>query len=76
MNTFNQTNQDSINANNQINLDKNEKFRDSVNNMRLMMWNKFLLGKANNPEMTKKQICEQMGLKVGTINSIQNIITL
>ncbi len=37
-----------------------------------MMRNKFLSGKANNPEMTKKQICEQMGLKVGTINSNQN----
>jgi hypothetical protein len=73
MNSFNQTNLNEIdnNYNNQISLNKSEKFQDSVNNMRLIMWNKFLSGVANNPHMTKRQICHHLGLKVGTINSIQ-----
>ncbi len=36
-----------------------------------MIWNKFLSGAVNNPQMTKKEICHHLGLKVGTINSIQ-----
>jgi hypothetical protein len=36
-----------------------------------MTWNRFLLGVAYNPKMTKKGVCNQLGLKVGTINSIQ-----
>lgn len=47
------------------------KFQDSVNDMRLMIWQKFLLGIASNPNMTKKEVCNHIGLKVGTINSIQ-----
>jgi len=35
------------------------------------MWNKFLSGVINNPKMTKKEICHHLGLKVGSINSIQ-----
>jgi hypothetical protein len=35
------------------------------------MWNKFLSGVANNPQMTNKEVCHHMGLKAGTINSIQ-----
>jgi vesicle coat complex subunit len=35
------------------------------------MWNKFLSGVANNPQMTKKEICHHLRLKFGTINSIQ-----
>jgi hypothetical protein len=40
-----------ISYNNQISLNKSEKFQDSINNMRLMMWNKFLSGVANNPQV-------------------------
>jgi hypothetical protein len=36
-----------------------------------MIWNKFLVGVASNPNMTKKEVCNHLGLKVGTINSIQ-----
>jgi hypothetical protein len=39
--------------------------------MRLMMWNKFLSGVANNPQKNKKEVCHHLGLKAGTINSIQ-----
>jgi hypothetical protein len=35
------------------------------------MWNRFLAGVASNPHMTKKEVCHHLGLKVGTINSIQ-----
>ncbi len=35
------------------------------------MWNRFLIGVANNPQMTKKEVCQHLDLKVGTINSIQ-----
>ena len=55
----------------QLNFNKSEKFQDAVNDMRLLMWKKFLLGVANNPYMTKKEVCYHLGLKVGTINSIQ-----
>jgi len=73
MNTFNQTNfnERDNNYNNQISLNKSEKFQDAVNNMRLMMWNRFLAGVASNPHMTKKEVFHHLGLKVGTINSIQ-----
>jgi hypothetical protein len=73
MNSINQTNPNErdISYNNQISLNKIEKFQDSINNMRLMMWNKFLSGVANNPQITKKEICHHLGLKAGTINSIQ-----
>jgi hypothetical protein len=73
MNSFNQTNfnERDNNYKNQINLNKSEKFQDAVNNMRLMMWNRFLAGVASNPHMTKKEVCDHLGLKVGTINSIQ-----
>jgi hypothetical protein len=73
MNSFNQTNfnERDDNYNNQISLNKSEKFQDAVNNMRLMMWNRFLAGVASNPYMTKKEVCHYLGLKVGTINSIQ-----
>ena len=50
-----------------------EKFQDSLNDMRLMIWKRFLTGVAGNPYMTKKEICHHLGLKVGTINSIQLI---
>jgi hypothetical protein len=73
MNSFNQTNfnERDNNYNNQISLNKSEKFQDAVNYMRLMMWNRFLAGVASNPHMTKKEVCHHLGLKVGTINSIQ-----
>jgi hypothetical protein len=73
MNNYNQPdlNNRDLNSINQINLNKSEKFQEGINNMRLMMWNRFLAGVANNPHMTKKQVCEQLGLKIGTINSIQ-----
>ncbi len=35
------------------------------------MWSRFLAGVASNPHMTKKEVCHHLGLKVGTINSIQ-----
>jgi len=54
-----------------VNLNKSEKFQDAVNDMRLMMWKRYLAGVANNPFMTKKEICNHLGLNVGTINSIQ-----
>jgi hypothetical protein len=73
MNNYNQTdlNNRDINNNNQINLNKSEKFQGGINNMRLMMWNRFLLGVAYYLQMIKKQVCQQLGLKIGTINSIQ-----
>ncbi len=73
MNSFNQTNfnERDNNYNNQVSLNKSEKFQDVVNNMRLMMWNRFLAGVASNPHMTKKEVCHHLGLKVDTINSIQ-----
>jgi hypothetical protein len=37
----------------------------------LMVWNKFLMGVVSNPQMTKKEVCQHLGLKVSTINSIQ-----
>jgi DNA polymerase II small subunit/DNA polymerase delta subunit B len=78
MNSFNQTNfnERDNNYNNQISLNKSEKFQDAVNNMRLMMWNRFLAGVASNPHMTKKEVCHHLGLKVGTINSIQQYYKL
>ncbi len=36
-----------------------------------MIWNRYLMGVANNPQMTKKEVCQHLDLKVGTINSIQ-----
>jgi hypothetical protein len=44
MNPIYQTNlnERDIGYNNQISLNKSQKFQDSINNMRLMMWNKFL----------------------------------
>ncbi len=73
MNSINQTNlnERDINYNNKISLNKSEKFQESINNMRLMIWNNFLSGVANNPQMTKKVVCQHLGLKVGTINSTQ-----
>ena len=35
------------------------------------MWNKYLVGIASNPNMTKKEVCHHLALKIGTINSIQ-----
>jgi hypothetical protein len=57
--------------NNQMKPKFNEKFLESIDSMRLLTWNKYLLGIANNPQMTKKEVCDHLGLKVGTINSIQ-----
>ena len=73
MNSFNQTNfnERDNNYNNQISLNKSEKFQDAVDKMRLTMWNRFLVGVASNPHMTKKELCHHLGLIVGTINSIQ-----
>ncbi len=73
MNSFNQTSFNEIdnNYNNQMSLNKSEKFQDAVDKMRLMIWNRFLAGVASNPHMTKKEVCHHLGLKVGTINSIQ-----
>jgi len=65
MNNQSNLNERDVVNNNQISLNKSEKF------LRLMMWNKFLSGVANNPRMTKKEIFHHLGLKVGTINSIQ-----
>lgn len=62
---------DTLEDRNQVSLNKSEKFQDAVNDMRLSIWKKFLSGVANNPNMTKKEICYHLGLKVGTINSIQ-----
>ena len=55
---------------------KSEKFQDAVNDMRLLIWKQFLLGVASNPNMTKKEICNHLGLKVGTIKSIQQYYKL
>jgi hypothetical protein len=68
-----QTNLNEIdnNYNNQISLNKSEKFQDAFDKMRLMIWNRFLAGVASNPHMTKKEVSHHLGLKVGTINSIQ-----
>jgi hypothetical protein len=53
MNSIKQTNNErDINYNNQISLNKSEKFQDSINHMKLMMWNKFLSGVVNNLQMT------------------------
>jgi hypothetical protein len=41
-------NERDISYNNQISLNKSDKFQDSINNMRLMIWNKFLSGGVNN----------------------------
>jgi predicted acylesterase/phospholipase RssA len=78
MNDYNQTdlNNRDINNSNQINTNKSEKFQNAVNNMRLMIWNRFLMGVASNPQMTKKEVCHQSGLKVATINSIQQYYKL
>ena len=70
MNSY-QDQQISFNENNQVSINKSEKFQEAVNDMRLMMWKKYLSGVRNNPNMTKKEICTHLGLKVGTINSIQ-----
>jgi hypothetical protein len=65
MNSIKQTNlnERDINYNNQISLSKSEKFQDSINHMKLMMWNKFLSGVVNNLQMTKKEICHRLGFK-------------
>jgi hypothetical protein len=70
MNINNQNELDFFN-NNQMKPKFNEKFLESIDNMRLLTWNKYLMGITNNPQMTKKEICDHLGLKVGTINSIQ-----
>jgi hypothetical protein len=70
MNINNQNELDFFN-NNQMKPKFNEKFLESIDSMRLLTWNKYLLGIANNPQMTKKEVCDHLGLKVGTINSIQ-----
>jgi len=62
---------DTSDERNQVSINKSEKFQDAVNDMRLTMWKRFLSGVVNNPNMTKKEICYHLGLKVGTINSIQ-----
>ncbi len=49
----------------------NDKFNESIDRMRLLTWQKYLLGLANNPQLNKKEVCDQLGLRVGTINSIQ-----
>jgi hypothetical protein len=78
MNSINQTNlnEGDVSYNNQISLNKSEKFHDFINNMRLMMWNKFLSGAVNNPQTTKKEICYHLRLKIGTINSIKQYYKL
>ncbi len=65
MNSFNQTNfnERDNNYNNQISLNKSEKFQDAVNNMRLIMWNRFLAGVASNPHMTKKRSLSSFRIK-------------
>ena len=75
MNSY-QDQQISFNENNQVSINKSEKFQEAVNDMRLMMWKKYLSGVGNNPNMTKKEICTHLGLKVGTINSIQQYYKL
>jgi hypothetical protein len=39
--------------------------------MRLKIWNRFLACVASNPHVTTKEVCQHLGLKVGTIKSIQ-----
>jgi hypothetical protein len=71
MNNYNQTdlsNRD-INSINPINLNKSEKFQDAVSNMRLMIWNKFLMGVASNPQMTKKEICHHLDLTFSELHT-------
>ncbi len=71
MDSINQTNLNERDFSyNRISLNKSQKFQDSII-MRLMMWNKFLSDVVNNPQMIEKEICHHLGLKVGTINSIQ-----
>ncbi len=57
MNSFSQKNfnEGDNSYNNQIGLNKSEKFQDAVDEMRLMMWNRFLAGVASNPHMAKKK---------------------
>jgi hypothetical protein len=42
--------------------------------MRLMIWNKFLMGFPSNPQMTKKEICHHLDLKVVQLILFKNII--
>ena len=75
MNSSSQRNFDydnGINFNGAEDFNKSDKFQGAVNNMQLIIWKKFLLGVASNPNMTKKEVCHHLGLKVGTINSIQH----
>ena len=59
-----------------VNLNKSEKFQEAVNDMRLMMWKRYLSGVGSNPHITKKEVCHHLGLKIGTINSIQQYYKL
>ena len=75
MNSFNQRSFDYDNRmsfNGTEDFNKSDKFQEAVCDMRLIIWKKFLLGVASNPNMTKKEVCHHMCLKVGTINSIQH----
>src|SRR5689334_14799033 len=54
-----------------IHTGRSDRFDDAINEMRLNIWRKFLAGVANNPRMSKKEVCDYLGLKIGTINSIQ-----
>lgn len=54
INSFNQRNNgSSIESNNQIRLNKSENFQEGVSHIRLMIWNRFLAGVANNSRMIK-----------------------
>lgn len=41
-----------------------------------MIWNKYLTGIADNPQITKKELCKQLGIKLGTIKNIQKYYKL
>jgi hypothetical protein len=51
-------------------------FNDSRKEMHLRIWNSYLVGISNNPELKKKEVCEKMGLKCGTIDSIKKLYKL
>jgi hypothetical protein len=48
-----------------------EKFNNPVDNVRLKMCNEYLTGIADNPLMTKKEVCKRSRLKLGTMKNIQ-----
>ncbi len=66
MNNYNQTdlNNRDINNNNQINLNKSEEFQQ------------IFVSITNNPQISKKEVCLRLVLKVATISSTQQYYEL